>query len=70
MMSEDEAAIFAGATTEAIERLARTGALHSTVAANSMLLICLDSLLRAQHPEKVIETSLTIVTPQGTQQTG
>jgi hypothetical protein len=65
MISESEATIVAGATAQAIRRLAQTGAIHSRRAVDGGQLICLDSLLRAQSPDKVIETSL-VLTPQNT----
>lgn len=60
MITDDEAAIFAGATIEAVRRLALAGAIHSRPAGVGSLQICLASLLRAQAPEQSIETSLVV----------
>jgi hypothetical protein len=65
MISESEATVVAGATAQAIRRLVQSGAIHSRSAVHGGRLICLDSLLRSQSPDKVIETSL-VLRPQNT----
>ena len=70
MMLAEEAAIFAGATTQAIYRLAQTGVIHSRLMTDGTLLICRASLLRAQDPEQVIETSLVVANRKGERRTG
>lgn len=61
MMLAEEAAIFAGATTQAIYRMAQTGVIHSRLMTDGTLLICRASLVRTQDPEQVIETSMVLV---------
>ncbi len=61
MISEPET----GANAQAIRRLVQMGAVHSLATVDGGHLICLDSLLRVQSPERVIETSL-VLTPQKT----